>query len=514
MKPSTIIVFALAGLMAISLSATSMAKSPKMKMTTPIPPEITTPDKVETRIGTLNFKYGMPDKSTIEKVYDNLDFIRAVDVYLNALPGVSLYANRKGMKNIGVADNTLVTMEQMCDSTGMFLTPNTVTPQTWPFLNLKKRPLVVELPPKVLGLADDMWFRYITDLGFLGPDKGKGGKYLFLPPDYKGEVPEGYFVVKSPTYGVWIPFRNFAVDGDVKPALESLKKHMRIYPLSEAGKDHGEVPNKNGSFVRLNTIPPNTYVFYEYLAALVQEEPAGSFGPEITGQMAAIGIEKGKKFQPDERMKKILTEAVAVGNATARAVTFASRNDKSYFYGKESAWFTPFVGGSEFLSNGARRLDARTTFHYFATGITPAMAEAGVGKGSVYACGAKDAKGNWLDGGKTYKLTLPPNIPQENFWSMTVYDSQTRSLLQTDYAYPAIGSGKGFPKAGSPNGAVQQNKDGSTDIYFGPKPPAGKKANWIQTVPGRGWCTILRLYSPKQPWFDKTWRPGKIELVK
>ena len=142
------------------------------------------------------------------------------------------------------------------------------------------------------------------------------------------------------------------------------------------------------------------------------------------------------------------------------------------------------------------------------------MATPKVGEGSVYAAATRDQDGNALDGDKTYKLTLPANIPQKNFWSMTIYDNQTRSLLQTDYPYPAIGAGTGFPEGGSPNGAVQQNADGSTDLYFGPEAPEGKKSNWVQTVPGRGWFTILRVYSPLQPWFDKTWRPGEIELVK
>ena len=325
-------------------------------------------------------------------------------------------------------------------------------------------------------------------------------------------MPDGYFVVKSPTFGLWGAWRNFAVDGDVQPALESMRKHARIYPLSDAGTDHGEVQNKNGSFVQLTTIPPNTYLFWEYLNELVQSEPAGSYGPEVTGQMAAIGIEHGTPFKPDARMKKILTEAVAVGNATARAITFQSRDDAAYFYGKESAWYTPFVGGYAFESNGARRLDARTNFHYFATGITPSMEQKSVGAGSQYACGAKDSTGEWLDGSKTYRLTLPPNIPQENFWSVTIYDTQTRSLLQTDNPYPSIGAGTGYPK---PEGAadVQANDDGSTDIYFAPTAPKGKESNWVQTVPDGGWFTILRLYSPLEPWFDKTWRPGEIELI-
>ncbi len=509
LKPLT-----LASLMVTSFVATAGETLPKMKMTTPIPVEITTPEKVKTRIGTLNFKDGMPDQATMDKVWDNLDFSRAVEVYLNALPGVSLYTARKGPRDAGVPDNTILTMETMMDSTGMYLTPNTVTPQSWVTIDLSKGPIVLELPPNVLGLIDDAWFRWVSDLGMVGPDKGKGGKYLLLPPGYKGEVPDGYFVIKSPTYGLWAPWRNFAVDGDVKPALDSLKKNTRIYPLSQAANPPATVHNKNGSYVQLNTIPPNTYLYWEYLNELIQQEPAGFAGPELTGQIAAIGIVKGKTFNPDARMKRILTEAVAVGNATARTISLSPRAKEAYFYGENSAWYTPFLGGSEFLENGARMLDGRIAFHYFATGITPAMATPKVGQGSVYGAATRDSNGNPLDGAKSYKLTLPANIPQKNFWSVTVYDTQTRSLLQTDYPYPAIGAGAGFPKDGSPNGTVQQNADGSTGIYFGPQAPEGKKSNWIQTVPGRGWFPILRVYSPLQSWFDKTWRPGEIELVK
>jgi hypothetical protein len=305
------------------------------------------------------------------------------------------------------------------------------------------------------------------------------------------------------------------VDGDIKPALESIRKHTRIYPLSEAGKEHAEVPNKNGSMLQLNTVPPNTYLFWEYLNGQVQDEPVGLMGPEITGQMAAIGIEKGKPFEPDARMKKILTEAAAVGNATARAMSFVPRDEKAYYYGKSSAWFTVAQGGYKFENNGASDLDGRTAFYYSYTGIKPAKEHAAVGAGgSQHAIAAKDSKGNWLDGGKTYKLTLPPNIPHKNFWSVTLYDTQTRSLLQTDYRYPALGDGDGFPEDGKYFGSVKQSSDGSTDLTFSPQTPKGKEANWVQTVPGRGWFIVFRLYSPLEPWFDKSWRPGEIEPVK
>jgi hypothetical protein len=516
MKMKQLFTVVVGGLMLAGLTAMAVAKAPKMKMTTPIPEELEIADKIKTSIGTLNFKNGMPDKATIDKVYDYIDLARAVDVFLDTQSGVSMWTFRKGMRDAGVPDHTLMTMEQMTDSTGMYLTPNTVTPQTYTFLDLKDGPVVMEVPPGILGPVDDMWFRYICDIGMVGPDKGKGGKYLFLPPGYKGDVPKiGYFVFESPTYGVWAPFRNFAVKGDVKPAIESMREHTRIYPLSEAGKPHGQLPHKNASMMEINTIAPNNYLHWVYLNELVQEEGAKAMGPEIAGTIAAIGIEQGKPFNPDARMKKILTEAAEIGSTMARAVLYAPRNKDAYFYGTESAWFNAFQGGYQFqLEDGVRNLDGRTTFFFFATGITPAMEAQTVGAGSQYAIAAKDVDGNWLDGSKNYKLTLPANIPHDNFWSFTNYDSQTRSMLQTDYKYPAIGSGKGFPEVGNQNGAVKQNADGSTDVYFGPKPPEGKASNWIQTAPERGWFTILRLYSPLQPWFDKTWRPGEIELVK
>lgn len=216
---------------------------------------------------------------------------------------------------------------------------------------------------------------------------------------------------------------------------------------------------------------------------------------------------KGKAFAPDARMKKILTDAAAVGNATARAISFRPRDEAFYFYpGSKSAWFTPFVGGShEFLQENVRLLDARTCFFYLATGITPAMSAKMVGAGSQYGAATFDGDRNYLHGSKNYSLHLPPNIPVKTFWSLIPYDTQTRSVLQTDQRDTALSSEAG---------TVKSNPDGSVDIYFGPKAPTGRESNWIQTVPGKGWFTILRLYSPLEPWFDKTWRPGEIQLVK
>jgi hypothetical protein len=477
------------------------AATPKMR--TDIPAEITTPDHVETRLGTLEFFDGAPSDATVQKVYDHLDFIRGVEVFLNTMRGASLVAIRHGFREVGAVDGTVGIFETLMDAKSLFLTPNTDTVYAMTWLDLKGGPLVVESPPNTLGVVDDFWFNYVADLGNAGPDKGKGGKFLFLPPDHTGDVPTGYFTFKSPTYGNVLFWRGFQVNGDPKPAVENIKRHARIYPLAQAANPpQQQFVNLSGR--AFNTIHANDARFYEEVNALVQEEPHAAVDPETLGLLASIGIEKGTPFAPDARMKKILADAAAVGNATARAITFASRLDGVSLY-PNSQWQAAFIGGShEFQHNGARLLDARTRMFYYATVITPAMAAKMVGVGSQYALAFRDAEGRYLDGGKTYRLRLPPNPPAKDFWSIVVYDNQTRSELQTDQPFPSLNSQR-------PD--LQKNADGSVDIYFGPNAPAGKASNWVQTVPGKGWNTILRLYGPLEPWFDKTWRPGEIEAA-
>ena len=205
-------------------------------------------------------------------------------------------------------------------------------------------------------------------------------------------------------------------------------------------------------------------------------------------------------------MKKILTESAYVGAATVRTIWSQPRDDMFYFFPGESVWMNPFPGGNyEWLIEGASLLDVRAGFHFYATGITPAMAKKIIGKGSKYAYAYTDAQGNPFDGSKTYKVHLPPNVPAKDFWSFTLYDNQTRSMLQTDNRFPGIDNNKP---------GMIQNADGSYDVYFGPEAPKGQENNWLQTVPGKGWSTIFRLYGPLEPWFDKTWRPSEPELVK
>ena len=508
-----------------------------------IPPSITTPDRVESRIGTLEFKDGAPSQATLDKVYDNLDFTHAYEAFVNTMQGVNAAALRKGFLDIGVKDNEILVFSRLMDAKSLFLTANADTVYFVGILDLSKGPMVLETPPNALGTLDDMWWRWVTDFGVPGPDRGEGGKYLILPPGYEGPLPEGgFYVARSKTNRVLILGRMFMEKDDPAPAVELIKKFTKIYPY-EAGGAGTSVAEflsgkaklgritpppatvfHEGSGKVMNTVPPNDFSYFEMLNEAVQSEPATALDPELMGPIAAIGIVKGKPFAPDARMRKILTDALAVGNATSRSLLISPRA-ADWFYYPGSAWTNfLFVSGYEFETpipmispegvkpfppTGYRMLDARSAFFYGITGITPAMAMRLPGIGSQYLLAFQDADKQYFDGAKTYRVTLPKGIPEAKFWSLTLYDNQTRSMLDTPQNHPRAGS-QNFP---SP--AAEADVSGVTTVYFGPKQPDGvKRGNWIQTMPGKGWFVILRLYSPLEPFFDKSWRPSEIEVVR
>lgn len=470
-----------------------------------VPESIITPDKIHTDLlGDLEFFDGMPTKETVKKAYDFLDLSRGAEAFLNGIPAASIYAVLEGIKEAGVNPGDLAIFEELMDARSLYLTPNSTTIYNMLEINVKEEPIVVEVPPGILGPVDDAFFRYLTDFGFTGPDQGKGGKYLFLHRDYEGNIPEGYFVVRTPNYRNLSFFRAFVKDGDLKAAADNVKSGFRTYPLSKAGNPPEQrIVNLSGK--QMNTVHANNFHFYEELNSVIQYEPADSFDPELVGLFASIGIKKGKPFEPDARMKQILTEAVAIGNATARSITFAPRNPRYFFY-PDRKWTSMFNGGGNyaFYDNGERMLDDRIFMHYYATGITPAMTAPKVGLGSVYEIAAQDKNGEYLDGGKTYSVTLPGPVPAKDFWSFMVYSGQHRSMLETDQKLAGLDSN---------NPSIQPNADGSYTMWFGPKAPEGKEGNWIQTMPNKSYHVLLRLYGPLEPWFDKTWKPGDFELA-
>ena len=491
-------------LLNLILIINASAEPPVMKMTTEVPEGIVTPDKVETSIGVLTGFDGIPDSDTTQKVYDQLDLQRATHAFLSTIQIASMYAMKKGLLEFGPANTTALLFEDLMDSKALWLTPNTVSIYMATWVELGDEPMVIETPSNVLGFINDAWFNYVIDFGNAGPDKGKGGKFLIVPSGYEGDIPKGYHVAKSNTHGHWVVWRGFQVDGSTKLAIDETKKKFRVYPLSK--KDNPSKMNfLNVSGKFNNTIHRMDYGFWEEINEQIQAEPIEGLDPEIRGLLASIGIEKGKEFAPDERMKKILTDASNIASVTARVLTARPRDERHYLYPGERVWTNPFVQGRyDFLLDGSRLLDSRIYMHFYATGITPAMAIKNVGKGSQYAIAYLDKNGNALDGSKSYKINLPKNVPAKDFWSFTLYDNQTRAMLQTDQRFPGIDNKKE---------GLKQNEDGSYDIYFSPKPPSGWENNWVQTVPGKGWNTILRLYGPLESFYDKSWKPGDPELV-
>ncbi|MDX1401220.1 MAG: DUF1254 domain-containing protein [Kiloniellales bacterium] len=530
-----------AGLIASTITMTASAQVPEAEIKS-----LSAPDKIETRIGTLEFKYGAPSAGTAQKVFDTLDFTRALNVYNNSFRGASALALKKGFESIGAGSGDIIIFSELMDSESLFLTANADTVYYIGAIDLTGGPMVIEQPANGLGTINDMWFSWIIDVGRPGPDRGLGGKYLIVGPGYDGPLPEGgYFIAHSKTNSVLYAMRAFIENGkDPKPAVANIKNNLKIYPyapgsygtsIAEAlqGKvklaPEPKVPEMKfieGSHLAFNTIPPSDFGFFEMINENVQAEPATSYDVELAGQLAAIGIVKGKEFKPDERMKKILTDAAAVGQAFGRALNWRfNQSHPDWAYYPESNWGNMLFEGGAFFETpppafeggmfkpypptGARTLDSRTAFYYAYTLDSPGMIMRIPGVGSQYLMGFLDSGGNPFDGAKTYKVTLPKGIPAQAFWSFTLYDNQTRSMLQTPQKYPRAGS------QSYPSPAAEAAADGSTTVYFGPEQPSGvARGNWIQTDPKKGWFTILRLYSPLPAFFDKSWQPSEIELVK
>ena len=389
-----------------------------------------------------------------------------------------------------------------------------------------------------------MWWGWIIDFGLPGPDRGEGGRFLLVPPGYDGPLPDsGYHVGHSRTSRALLLGRSFLTDDDPAPTVETIKSTLKLYPYAQGGAGTSvatlleggappappaEVPETvfvEGSGKAFNTVPPSDFGFFELMNEVVQDEPAGSTDAELMGQLAAIGIVKGEPFEPDERMRRILEDAAAVGNATSRALFFDPRASEGFAYYDDSAWFNMlWVGGytfetppplvtkegiKPFPATGVRKLHSRTAFLYAATGVTPAMCMRLTGIGSQYLMAVKDADGNRLDGAKTYRVTLPPDIPAARFWSITLYDNETRSMLADAAALPA----RREPVLPDTGGDRERRRLDDHHVRPGAGPADSPEGNWIQTTEGKGWFPILRLYSPLQPFFDKSWRPSEIEAV-
>ena len=466
------------------------------------------PDKMKTRFGALAFPGGYPTEETVQKVYDELDLQRATQLYLDMYPALSAHGLMKGwVRDYGMRDSSdiFVTANRL-DSSALILTGNTESLYSFIVLDLKANgPTVIEVPPGVMGPIDDHNFLFLADVGPTGQDKGKGGKYLILPPGYEGNVPDGYFVVRSPTYMAFSFLRaNAKVVGFGEKALKFYRENAKVYPL-KTGPRAPRVKDVTG--VPTNTLVPEDASAFQWMHEIISYEPADAFGKELLGRLASLGIEKDKPFKPDSRLQQIFATAAEEGVAMSRVIAFDNRDTNAKVYPNRQ-WESPYItNNSTFYQNDYINLEARTTFHFTADGITPAMAaQMPEGKGSRYQTTYKDKDGKFLDGNKTYKLNVLPKVPVALFWAVTVYDPWTRCEIQSQ-PYPSISSQQDPPPT--------TNDDGSVDIYFSNEKPQGVAVqNWVKTLPDQGFFVYIRYYGPLNAFNNKTWVPNDVELVK
>jgi hypothetical protein len=449
---------------------------------------------------------GFPTPEASQKARDAEDFERAVTAYRFWYPTVSCEGIFNGGRELGMNVNE----DMMILSAGprhVVFTANSDTPYGSGVFDLKDRPLVVELPPgPFIALADDHHQRWIMDMGLPGPDAGKGGKHLILPPGYKGEVPSRYHVGRSASYKVLVAIRSLPANGDVDGAMAALRS-IKIYPLSSAANPqlvkYTDITQKpmEGTCLRWE----DNIQFWEKLHDVFEAEPVVPEFRAMSGMLMALGIEKGKPFAPDARMKDILERAAKAGREQLLVAAFdSSRPNRAAWDDRKWEWASFVADNGNFRTPSGLDLGARDRWFAQAIVASPAMFRRSPGAGSLYWLGARDRSGAYLDGGKAYKLSVPLPVPAGLFWSVTAYDAATRSEVQTDKDKAALRS-------------LFELKDLSGDsvnLYFGPTAPAGKESRWIKTAPGKGWFAYFRIYGPKSPAFDGAWKPADFEEVK
>jgi hypothetical protein len=478
------------------------------------------------KLANLPFLENRPTKETAEALREELLFQRATQTYLWALPLINTLGMKVGSeKTFGAGYNVLPIWKKRLDAKTLVTTPNSDVLYAMSYVDLgKEGPLVMEAPPMLQGILLDFWQRPIPvdggkfagDVGLFGPDAGKGGKFLLLPPGYRGDVPEGNFVYRSGTNNVFVFLRGFYEDAkNLTPAVTHLEK-TKIYPLNgEANATPMRFPDASG--VPVNMLPISDSTAFDQLKKLLDREGANLASPDWLGMLAAIGIIKGQPFTPDAHTREVLDQAAKTGYKTSRVIGFEGKvSGKSYRMYSDRRWLNPFADGTpanptgtlnlawENVAGGYLDLDARIWMFTDYYSLSPGMVSKIPGKGAMYVIGFTDSDGTPLVGASNYRLNLPPNIPAAMFWSVTLYEAENASGLANGQPLPSLGS----------RDNPAQNADGSTDLYLGPKAPAGKEGNWLATVPGKGYFAILRLYGPTEAAINKSWKPGDFEKVK
>jgi len=453
---------------------------------------------ITTRIGELHFTHdfadGYPTPETVEKLYEERDFQRACQAYLWALPIVSFAEWQHAARTVfGAGDTDVVVYTSYADKLGI-VTANATTPYFLSMPDLARTgPLVIEIPlGATAGGACDFWQRPVTDMGLPGPDRGQGGKYVIVGPDQEAPAGDGFIVVHSSTMNLLMGFRNLETDpGRAAKVLED----YRLYPLAKQSERPATRYIEVGGRAWTGQ-QPRGLAYWKRLADILDREPVQERDRIMMAMLRSIGIEKGKAFAPDERRAAILTEAALVGEAMARANDFDKRDMALTHYAEGVQWhFSICLDPSQETAHYTQ-LDERAAWFYEAVTTTKGMVSKTPGVGSTYLGAYKDGAGEWLDGANTYRLRVPANAPVKQFWSLTVYDVDTRCLIRNPQQ---------IADRSSYEPDLVKNPDGTVDLYVGPTAPAGFESNWIPSVPGKAWFCYFRLYAPTEAHFDGGW---------
>ncbi|VVE11118.1 DUF1254 domain-containing protein [Pandoraea anhela] len=453
------------------------------------------------------FQQGYPTPAASQHARADEALQRAVVAYRFWYPTVSMEGIFNGNRAVGIDEGK----QWGIAATGprqVGFTLNSDTPYGSAVLDLSGGPMLIDLPPgPFIGLVNDHNQGWVADLGLPGPDAGKGGKHLILPPGYQGKVPdpsEGYYVAQSPSLKNLLALRSMPVGGDVPKAMAALAnvKVQRWSPEGVIGPALQSVDTSKRAMDSSLLKWEDNIQFWEKLDKVIQEEPIQEKFLPMYGVLSEVGIQKGKPFAPDAKAKDLLVRAARLARGQMLVSAFDSdRSEIRNWADRHWEWVGLVPGAAQFETPAGIDLDARDRWFAQAIVTSPAMFRRDAGAGSLYWLSARDSQGVYLDGGKSYSLTVPQPVPGKLFWSVTVYDAQTRSQVQTDQDKAALRS-------------LFELKDIDTSkpvvLSFGPNPPKGDASHWIKTVPGRGWFAYFRIYGPEAAAFDKTWKPGDI----
>ncbi|MFJ9174015.1 DUF1254 domain-containing protein [Streptomyces sp. NPDC102360] len=442
-----------------------------------------------------------------ESLRSELFYQRAVHAYMTMLPALNVIGMRDGSEaEFGKGYHVLPVWKDRMDSRTWVPTPNADVIYAMSYLDLKETgPLVVNAPANVIGMFTDFFQRTITDVGAVGPDRGRGGLFLLLPPHYTGHVPDGYFTFESSTYNVFLFFRTVMGRGDSGPdpsVAAELAEQTRIYPLWATSKDVPPMEFPNASGVRVSMMYPTDFSYWTKLKEFVDYEPVAAITPELRGVLAALGIIKDRSFAPADWQRAALDRAVVDAPKMILASVQLGRADERNYYYTDRQWEEPWVGGTaEWMQETYLDIEARSRFFQYAYSSAPAMNIHSTGAGSKYPYAIRDADGDFLDGSRTYRLRLPPSPPARLFWAVTAYNITDGTMPETEQLLPSTNSYYDIP----------ENEDGSIDVWFGPRRPEGAaESAFIQTIPGRNFVVCLRLYGTESAFYDQTWRPDDL----